>query len=136
MKTLPRDDLARLLLRVVLALLMLLHGLSKLRHGAGPILDMVASHGLPAALGNLVYVGEIVAPLMVLLGVWTRAGALVIAINMVVAILLVHTGQLLELNKQGGWALELQALYLAGALAIALLGAGRYSAGGAPGKWN
>ena len=39
-------------------------------------------------------------------------------------------------KPNGGWALELQAFYLAVALAIAGLGAGRYSVGGAMGRWN
>ncbi|MES2150992.1 MAG: DoxX family protein [Pseudomonadota bacterium] len=136
MKTPPAADLARLLLRATLAILILLHGIAKLRHGVGPIADMVASHGLPPAFGYLVYVGEVLAPLLVLIGIWTRPAALIVAINMGVAVLLVHTKQLLELGSQGGWALELQAMYLSAALAIALLGAGRYSVAGASGKWN
>ncbi len=92
--------------------------------------------GLPPALGYLVYVGEVVAPLLVLIGYYTKPAALVIAINMLVAILLVHTGQLFSMANTGGWALELQGLYLAGAIAVALLGAGRYSIGGSGGKWN
>jgi putative oxidoreductase len=36
-------------------------------------------------------------------------------------------GQLGQLNAQGGWALELQGMYLFTALAVALLGPGAYS---------
>ena len=53
-----------------------------------------------------------------------------------VALLLVHTSQFFTLNNTGGWALELQAMYLGAALAVALLGAGRYSLGGATGRFN
>ena len=45
-------------------------------------------------------------------------------------------GQLATLTASGGWQLELQAFYLATALGIALLGAGRLSFGGADGRWN
>ena len=76
------------------------------------------------------------APLLVLIGFWTRAAALVIVINMLVAIALVHTGDLFKVGNTGGWALELQGMYLGSAIAVALLGAGRYSAGGVAGKWN
>jgi len=131
-----RSDTAKLLLRLALGLLILLHGISKIRGGPGFILDVVEKAGLPHPFGYLVYVGEVLAPLLVTLGLWTRAAALVIAINMVVAILLVHTGQLLQLSPEGGWALELQGLYLAVPIAIALLGAGRYSLGGVNGRWN
>jgi putative oxidoreductase len=56
--------------------------------------------------------------------------------NMIVAVLLVHTKQFFTLNETGGWALELQGMYFAAALAVALLGAGRYSIGGVKGRFN
>ena len=62
--------------------------------------------------------------------------ALVIAINMVVAILLAHTGQLGSLTNNGGWALELQGMFLFTGLAIAFMGAGRFSLAGNGGRWN
>jgi len=130
------SDSAKLLLRLAVGLLILLHGISKIRGGPGFVLDVVEKAGLPDPFGYLVYVGEVLAPLLVVLGIWTRAAAIVIAINMVVAILLVHTGQLLQISPEGGWALELQGLYLVVPIAIALLGAGRYSIGGATGRWN
>ncbi|MNN93773.1 hypothetical protein D3C81_2122840 [compost metagenome] len=55
---------------------------------------------------------------------------------MVFAIALVHTKQLLTLSDTGGWALELQGMFLVAALALVLLGAGRFSVGGRGGKWN
>jgi len=130
------DDLAKLLLRVVLGLLILCHGIAKLKGGPGFVLDVVSKAGLPPAVGYLVYVGEVVAPLLLVIGLFTRAAALVVAINMVFAVFLVHTGQIFTMAETGGWALELQGVYLAAALAVALLGAGRYSVGGAGGRWN
>jgi putative oxidoreductase len=132
----PTDDQGKLLLRVVLAILLLFHGVSKLMGGIGFITGMLEKAGLPGALGYLVYIGEVIAPLLILIGLFTRAAALVIVVNMVVALLLVHTKQFFTLNDTGGWALELQAMYLAGALAVALLGAGRYSVGGRAGRFN
>ena len=58
-----------------------------------------------------------------------RIGGALIAFNMLVAFALVHAGQLGQLNEQGGWALELQGMYLAAAIAIALIGPGKYSLG-------
>jgi len=130
------DDFGKLLLRAAVGLLILFHGVSKVIGGAGFITALVAKAGVPPAVGYLVYVGEVVAPLLILFGVWTRIGALIVVINMVVAILLVHTSQFFTLSKTGGWALELQGMYLVSALAIALLGAGRYSVAGAGGRWN
>lgn len=130
------DDGGKLLLRVAVGVLMLLHGLFKLANGIGGITGMVQAAGLPPALAYGVYVGEVLAPLLLIIGLWTRPAALVVAINMVVAIVLAHGSQLFSLTKQGGWALELQGLFLFGALAVALLGAGRYSVGGLHGRFN
>jgi putative oxidoreductase len=132
----PADDTGKLVLRCALAILILFHGVSKIMGGVDPIIGMIAKIGLPPALGYLVYVGEVIAPLLVLFGVWTRPAALVMAINMVAAVLLAHTEQLFQVTKSGGWALELQGLYLAASIAVALLGAGRYSIGGYNGRWN
>lgn len=130
------DDTGKLVLRVALAILLLFHGYSKLTGGIGFVGGMLAKAGLPAALGYLVYVGEVIAPLMILAGVFTRPAALVVAINMIVAVMLVHTGQFFTLDKTGGWALELQGMYFFAAVAVALLGAGRHSIGGAAGRYN
>jgi len=130
------SDLGKLVLRLTLGILMLLHGVGKLTSGSVSILGLMTKMGLPPALGYLVYVGEVLAPLLLILGLWTRPAALVVAINMVVAVLLVHSAQLGEFTKNGGWALELQGYYFFTAVAIALLGAGRFSVGGDSGKLN
>lgn len=135
-KMTPADDMGKLVLRVVLAIMLLFHGLAKINGGVGGIEGMLAKAGAPAALAYLVYVGEVIAPLMMLVGVYTRPAALVVVINMIVAVLLAHTGQLFTLGETGGWALELQGMFTAAALAVALLGAGRYSLAGAQGRYN
>ena len=121
------DDAGKLVLRVAIGLLVLLHGIFKITHGVGFIGGMLDKAGLPGFLAYGVYIGEVVAPVMMLLGVGARAGAAIVVANMLVALGLVHMGDLFVITKQGGWALELQGLYLFGALAVALLGAGRYS---------
>jgi putative oxidoreductase len=123
-------DTGKLLLRLALGVLILLHGIAKLSGGIGPITGMVTGTGLPAWVGYGVYVGEVVAPLLVIAGWYARAGAAVIAINMVVAIVLAHRAELLTLGPMGGWALELQGMYLATAIAVALIGPGRYAVNG------
>lgn len=130
------DDLAKLILRITLGVLILFHGVAKLTGGIDFVTGALAKAGMPAALGYLVYIGEVIAPLFLIAGVWSRAAALVIAINMVVAVLLAHTGQLFSISNTGGHALELQAMYLFTAIALAVMGAGRYSVGGARGRWN
>lgn len=130
------QDVGKLILRLTLGLLILLHGLAKLFGGVGGIGGMLQGIGLPGFLAYGVLIGEVVAPVLLVLGFYARIGAALIAINMLVAVLLVHTAEILTIGPQGGWALELQGMFLFGALAVALLGAGRYSAGGRYGKWN
>src|SRR5262249_28198277 len=117
--------------------LMLFHGVAKLIHGVGGIKDAVVAHGLPTAVAYGVYVGEVIAPILIVIGYMTRPAAWVFAFNMVVAVLLAHTGQLFSVSPQGGgYALELNALYLFGAVAIALLGAGRHSVSHGRGRFD
>jgi putative oxidoreductase len=122
-----RDDIGKLLLRVAVGLLILLHGIAKVRHGLGDVADAMARAHLPQAVGYLVYVGEVLAPLLMILGLWTRVAALVVVANMVVALLLGHPHELFAMTTHGGLLLEVQWLMLAGALSVALLGPGRYS---------
>lgn len=112
-----------LVLRWSVAGLMLLHGLSKLTKGVAGIEGMLAQVGLPAFMAYGVFIGEVLAPLLVIVGVFVGPAALVMAINMVFAIVLAHSGELMMLGKSGGWALELQGLFLFGSLAIALMAA-------------
>jgi putative oxidoreductase len=130
------DDTGKLVLRLALGILILLHGVAKISSGVSGVGGMLASHGLPSALAYLVYVGEVVAPILVIIGLYTRPAAWIIAINMVVALWLVHMKDLFVIGKTGGWALELQGMFLFGAIAVALLGAGRFSVGGSSGKYN
>lgn len=136
MNNTSQEDLGKLILRVSLAILILLHGIAKISNGVGGIQGMLSNMGLPGAIAYLVYVGEVLAPIMILAGIWTRLGAFIIAVNMVVAVWLVHMGELFQLTKTGGWALELQGMFLFSAVALMFLGAGGYSMGGRQGRWN
>ena len=130
------DDTGKLILRLALGILILLHGISKLKGGVGFVSGLLTSHGLPAALAYAVYIGEGIAPALLIIGFFTRPAAWIIAINMLVAFYLVHTGDLGALNKQGGWALELQGMFLAAAVSVGFLGAGGFSLGGPTGRFN
>lgn len=124
------DSIGKLILRLALGILILLHGIAKLKGGVGGLTGMVAAAGLPAVVTYGVYVGEVLAPILVLLGWYSRVGAGLIAINMLFAFALVHRGDMLALSNTGGWALELQGMFLFTAIALALLGPGRFSLNG------
>ena len=59
-----------------------------------------------------------------------------IALVGIVAVLLAGMSQLFAVGPMGGYALELEACYLMGGLAIVLMGAGGLSLGGKDGRWN
>ena len=120
------DDIGKLVLRVALGVLILLHGVAKITKGVDGIGGMLASHGLPAILAYGVYIGEILAPVLLIVGLFTRPAAAIMAINMLVAIWLVHRKDLGAINGQGGWALELQGMFLFAAISLAFTGGGRF----------
>ena len=129
-------DAALLIVRLVLGVLILLHGLSKLPPPPEFLVSALAERGLPTFIAYGVYLGEIVGPILIIVGIWTRVGALLIVANVIVAVIMAHTGDLFHINKQGGYQLELQAMYLFTAVALTLTGAGRYSVGGRYGPLN
>ena len=119
-------DVGLLILRIAIGLLMLLHGIGKL-NGLDFIQGMLTEKGLPAFIAYGVLIGEILAPLAILIGFRTRIASVVYFVNCLVAILLVHSNDIFALNKHGGWAIELLGLYLLGSLALFFTGAGKYA---------
>jgi len=119
----------KLVLRLTVGLLMLFHGVAKILNpdAITHIGVMLGNYGLPSEIAYGVYIGEVLAPLMIIFGIFTRIGGLILAVNMLFAVLLAHSGDFLALTKHGGWRLELQAFYFFGALAIVLLGSGKYA---------
>lgn len=123
------EDWAKLILRLTIGVLILLHGIFKIMNpgSIGFIGGLFEAMHLPAFLAYLVYIGEVVAPLMLIAGYKTKIASGLIVITMVVVIALAHMGDIFTLTQGGGWGIELQALYLFGALAIFGLGAGKYA---------
>ena len=82
--TVAAADAGKLLLRLALGILVLLHGIAKVIGGPAYVVGLVEQVGLPGSLGYAVYLGEVVAPLALIVGVWTRLAALIVAANMAV----------------------------------------------------
>lgn len=120
-------DLGKLLLRLTVGILLLFHGWFKIQHGVGWIEPMLRSHGLPAFVAYGAYIGEVLAPAMVIVGLLTRPAGFIIAVNLAVAVLLTGMGQLTHRTSVGAWALESEMFYFMGGLLIMLLGAGKYT---------
>ena len=123
------DDLGKLLLRLGVGGLLLLHGLDKLQNGIGFVSETMMRNGLPPFFANAVYVGEVVAPGLVLIGLLTRPAGLLIALDMMGAILLARRADLATTRPGGAWSIEAEMLFLLGGCAIACLGGGQFALG-------
>lgn len=123
---LMNDDLGKLILRLTLGILVLLHGLAKVTGGVGGIEGMLSGVGLPEMFAYGVYLGEVLGPIMIIIGWQTRIGAGLIAINMLFAIGLAHANEIFALSGSGGWALELQGMFLLTAVALIFTGPGAF----------
>lgn len=121
------EDVGKLVLRASLAVLMLFHGFAKALHGVDGIAGLLERSSLPGVLAYMAYFGEIIIPVMLLLGVLTRLSAVIYVVNMIFAVVLAFGWNLLSLTKMGGLVSELALLHLLGALALVFLGAGKYS---------
>jgi len=87
---------------------------------------------LPGFIAYGVLIGEVVAPILIIVGLFTRPAALVLAFTMIVAWLMVGTSETFALDKVGAWAIESLVYFFIGSLAVAFLGAGRFAVGKAP----
>lgn len=122
------ESTGKLILRVTLGGLILFHGISKLINGIDGLDGMLTAAGLPVWFKYGVYLGEVVAPLALITGYYARIGAWLVAVNMLFAIGLAHWNELFMLEAQsGGLVNEKQYMFLFSAIALALIGPGRYA---------
>lgn len=121
-------DIGKLILRFSLGFLMIFHGFKKAMTGIEGIKGMMANSGFPEFLAYGVYLGELVFPFLIIIGLWTRVSSLVYALTMGFAIYLVHSSHLLSISeKTGGLVIELPLLFMLGAISLMFIGAGKYS---------
>ncbi len=127
LKKLLNDNVGKLLVRLTVAGLMLFHGIGKWNTINDPqgAVTMIGKNlkdaGVPEFVKYGVIIGEVIAPLFIIVGLFTRPAALIMAINMVVAVCMAHRAQIFTLDEHGSYALELQSFYFFGALAIVFL---------------
>lgn len=129
------SDLGLLLTRIIISAPMLCYGISKLINGIDFIKSMMVEAGLPSFFAYGVYIGEVVAPLLMIVGIRTRISSLIFAINCLTIILLSQTQNILSLNEYGGWALELIAIYFVISISLFFTGGGRFAVSTAN-KWD
>jgi putative oxidoreductase len=132
-----RDDLAKLITRLTVAVLILLHTWAVV-HGEQAIRDYLSMWGLPIQLAWSAVIFEGIAPIMVILGVYARIGGWMMTFWMVMAFLMAHitNGHIFQMGPLGvGWRVETPFFFLALSFVVALQGAGRYGLN-IGGKWN
>lgn len=128
-------DLGLLISRIAIGFPMSVYGVNKLIHGIGFIEDMMTMHGFPSFFAYGVFAGEIIAPIMLMLGFRTRLAGLIFANNCFTATVLAQTANIFKLNDFGGWALELLVIYMLVGISFFFAGAGKYAVSTAN-KWD
>ena len=121
MNTSTNYNLGLLLLRLGFGGMMLTHGIPKMMK----MLSGDFSFGDPIGLGEtatliLAVLCEVFFPILVIIGFKTRLSAIPVIITMAVAAFVVHAADPFGIKEKA-------ILYLIGFIAIALLGAGKYS---------
>ena len=106
---------------------MLFHGFFKLFNGIDGIKFLVTQAGLPEFFAYGVYLGEILFPILIIIGLFTRISSLFFALTMVFAIFLAHSNDIFALGKTGGPVIELALIYLLASISIMFIGAGKFS---------
>lgn len=122
-------DLGILFARLGLGVCLFMHGFAKILHGIGGVKSILTKAGLPEIVAYGSYIGEVVAPLMIILGVFSRIGALLIIGTNLTIMYAYHDGlgNLLELTNVGGFKAEILYLYIALSLCIIFNGSGKYA---------
>lgn len=120
-------NLGILILRLAIPFTMLIYGINKVIEGTGFIGSLLEQYGLPEIMANGVFIGEIVAPLMLMMGFRTRLAGLIFSFNCLLAIAMAQTQSIFKLNEFGGWSLDLLFIYLMVGIVFYVSGAGKYA---------
>jgi putative oxidoreductase len=123
----PFADIAILIGRVLIGVVLLAHGWDKLiNNGLGKTAAGMERMGVPLPSLSATFAGvvELVGGALLIVGLGTALVAVLAVLDMLGAALLVHAGSGIFV-KDGGW--ELVGVIGAGALLLAGYGAGRYS---------
>ncbi|AXH14535.1 DoxX family protein [Malaciobacter mytili] len=121
------ENIGKLILRLSIAGLMLFHGFFKLFNGIDGIKFLVTQAKLPEFIAYGVYLGEIIFPILIIIGLFTRISSLFFALTMFFAIFLAHSTDIFTLEETGGLVIELPLIYLLISISIIFIGAGKYS---------
>ena len=122
-------EFAPLAVRVIVGVIMAAHGLQKLLAGPGNFGGFLAQLGVPAPtlMSYVVTLVELGGGILLVIGLFSRLAALLLTIDLAVAILLVKVGVGFLSPEGGGAGAELDLALIAGFLAILFARPGRIS---------
>ncbi|MFP5021930.1 DoxX family protein [Pseudonocardia phyllosphaerae] len=122
----PLPDLALLLTRIVIGIVLLAHGIQKLGNGVGGVSSMFAELGIPAPTLAALFAMfvEVVGGAALLLGVLTPVAGILVFLNFVGAYLTAHFGVTVFVDDNG-WEL-VGTIAVIGAV-LAAVGPGKFS---------
>jgi len=122
------SDIGKLIIRISISLLMLFHGIRKWNEGLGHIQELLTVVHMPEFLAYGVYLGQLLVPALLIVGLYTRLASIYYVGTMIFAIFLVYRAEIFVLEpKTGGMRIELPLLHLFAGAALVFLGAGKYS---------
>ncbi len=131
------DDAVLSVLRVVLGIVFIAHGVPKLTGFSGTMDFFTTQLGIPALFAFLAIMAEGLGGFGLVTGLLTRVAAFGIAVNMVVAVFMLHLKNGFFMNwlgNQKGEGYEFHLLVVAIAVALMVRGGGKWSLDGAISK--
>jgi putative oxidoreductase len=118
------SDVGALILRVTLGGVIFMHGFNKVIHGIDEQIQVLASNGIPGQFMLFVYISEVLAPALIVLGILTRLSSLSIIVTMIIVFYVLPFP--VGLDEHGALTIESQLFFLLLPAAIFFIGPGRY----------
>ena len=119
------SDIGVLIVRIALGGIIFFHGFNKLIHGTDVQFQTLASNGIPGQFIYFVYISEVLAPVLIVLGILTRISSLTIIVTMIVVFIVLPFP--IGLDQHGAMNIESQLYFLLLAIALFFMGPGRYT---------
>jgi len=124
------NDVVSLILRIMLGVVFVPHGLQKIMGFGGTMDFFTATLGIPAIFAFLAIMAEFLGSWGLITGLLTRVAAFGITVNMIVAVYMLHWQNGFYMNwsgKQPGEGFEYHLLVIAIGIALVIRGGGKWS---------
>ena len=119
------SDIGVLIVRVALGGIIFFHGFHKITHGIADQFQILANNGIPGVFIYFVYISEVLAPVLIVLGILTRLSSLSIFVTMIVVFYALPFP--IGLDEHGAMNIESQLYFLLLSVALFFTGPGRYT---------